>query len=399
MTRLYDRWLGIRFQASVFPILLTLALVSLGASTGCKKAPKKGEAAKTKTSADSKDTSMAGTGGLKAKDPKRKKVAGKSKIDTSGNRVGLTKPIPPGMNPASPVPVPTQPRPAAGPIKTQLVLGLNAAKLRKTFLWKKIMGIKAIQGVLTAKIYLDVKKGLGTDPLKVVDSARVVIGGTSMGALKNPKDLALIISGRFDAGATLKKLMKMPLKPGDPKPVLTKIGGKDAIQAKDKKDASFALVAMNKNTLALCASSMLEVVTKGDLSGGDAGMAAQLKTVSSKSLVWAVFGAVKMPAGATTGALAALSKIRGGSVLIDSDKTKWTLVNRLDVGTPQAAKSLLQLVTMAKLALGRAKGKQAKLAAFLKKMTLATKAQHVIATIELKEAEVKGLVDALIKKL
>lgn len=394
MTRLFDKRLG----ALVRTLVTALVMTSLGATTGCKKTPKKDGATGSET-APVKTMDAKETRGV-TKDGKKKAMAGKPGV-AGGGLAGMVAP------PASPAPPPVsgQPRPAAGPVKVQLVVGLNAAKLRKTFLWSQLMSIGFVKTILAGKTYGELKKALGKDPIQIVDSARVVLGGRSLNDIKKPKHLALMVSGRFDASATLRKLMKIPVKAGIFKPLLSKVNGKDAIRGKGKEGEGFALVAMNKNTIAICSDSMVDIVTKGDLTGGNAAIAAQLKPMDAKSLAWIVFGGVNLPAGGTSAVpvLAALSKIQGGSVVLDNNKTKWKMVNRLDVGTPQAAESLLQLANMMKMALDkpgvRPGAPPAALGAILKKMTATAKGRILIATLELSEADVKTILDSLLKKL
>jgi len=400
MTRLFDRRLGA--LARTFVVALTMT--GLGAGTGCKKAPKK-DGAKGTEAAPVKTTDADKTRGL-AKDGKKKTVAGRNRA--GGGLAAMAAPGAASAAPPAAAPPAAGPRPAAGPVTVQLVVGLNAAKLRKTFLWPKLMSIGFVKTILAGKTYGDLKKALGKDPLKIVDSARVVLGGRSLSDIKKPKHLAIMVSGRFDASATLKKLMTIPVKAGSIKPVLTKINGKDAIRGKGGKggkDDGFALLAMKKNTIVICSDSMLDIVTKGDVAGGNAAIAAQLKSLDKKSLAWIVFGGFKVPLGGASAvpALSALSKIKGGSVVLDSDKAKWKMVNRLDVGTPQAATSLLQLANMMKMALGRPGGgpgaPPAALGAILKKMTATTKGPILIATLELAEADVKKLLGSLLDKI
>lgn len=391
MTRLFD----IRLGALASTLSLAVVLASLTAGAGCKKATKKDESQSTKT-APAKSMGASPTMGTK-----ESMTVVKDGSTTRGGVAGTTAPA--GM--AATPPATGQPRPTAGPVKVQLVVGLNATKLRKTFLWTKLMSIKPVKKLLSGKTYGHLKLALGQDPIQIVHSVRVVLGGKSLNDIKKPEHLAIYVSGRFDASATLKKLLFIPVKVGNVPPVITKINGKDAIRGKSTKGESFAVVAVNKNTLAMCSDSMLDIVTKGDITGGSAAIAAQIKAIDAKSLAWIVFGGVKVPLGnmGAMPALAALSKIQGGSVVLDSNKAKWKVVNRLDVGSPQAAKSLLQFVNMMKMAMGKASGgpgaPPAAVGAILKRMNAVAKGQIIIATVELDEANVKKLLDSLLKKL
>jgi len=383
-----------------------MLIAGLASGTGCKKAAKK-DAAKGAETAPAKTMGAAGaTMDAKearpvAKDGTKKNVAGMPGPATRGGVAGTS---PTGGTTTTP-PAPTPPRPAAGPVTVQLVLGLNIAKLRKTFLWKQLLSLKMVQTVLSGKTYTQLKTALGKDPIQLVDSAHVLLGGTSLNDIKKPEHLAISISGRFDAGATLKKLMSIPVTPGMPKPALTKINGKDAIRGKGKKGDGFALVAMNKNTIVMCSESMLPIVTRGDITGGSAAIKAQIKALDPKSLAWLVFGGVTVPLGnaGAVPALAALKKIQGGSVVLSNGKARWTLVNRLDVGTPQAANSLMQLANMMKMTLGKggagAGNAPAAMGAILKNLTVVTQGQILIGTIALPEAAVKKLVGSVLSKL
>lgn len=410
MTQMLDD-LGLRhgLRAAKYPmalaVVLAIGVMGFGLGAGCKKAPKKDQnksaASGPSNSMDEKEV------GTVAKDGKKKPAVGMNVTLKRG--VGGAYPARPpagGVGTAPPTtPATGQPRPATGPVKVQLVVGLNATKLRKTFLWKQLMSVKMVQTLMAGKTYGQLKTALGKDPLQLIDSARVVIGGASLNAIKKPEHLALSVSGRFDAGATLKKLMTIPMKPGAAKPVLTKINGKDAIRGKGKKGDGFALVAVNKNTIAMCSDSMLHIVTKGDLTGGNAAIGSQLKALDAKSLAWIVFGGVQIPLGQASAmpGMAALKSLKGGSVVLDNGKTQWKVVNRLDVGTPKAAKSLLQLVSMMKMALGkggpRAGGAPPGLGAILKHLVVTTNGATVIATLALPEAAVKKLFNTLLKKL
>jgi hypothetical protein len=399
MTRLHGRRFGTPGQA----LLAAAIMVSLGAGSGCKKAAKNGDPTGSKSGpSDSVDAPLSP---LKTTDGKMKSVAGSSKVDKSGSATSTR--VAPGTMattpPATTAPRPA-PRPAAGPVKVQLVVGLNAAKLRKTFLWKKLLGLSQVKTLLSGKTYSQLKTGLGADPLLIVDNARIVLGGRSLNQIQKPEHLALFFSGRFDASATLKKLLTIPVKAGLSKPVLTKINGKDAIRGKGSKGDGFALIAVNKNTLAMCSSSMVAVVTTGDVSGGNTAIAKQIKATDTKALAWFVFGAFQVPLGSGGGspALAALKKIQGGAVVLNSGTPKWKMVNRLDVGTPQAAKSLLQLVNMMKTAVARSGGRPGlspALGALLANLTIVAKNQTLVATVELNTADVKTVLDTLLKKL
>ncbi len=383
MTRLLKRRLGTVGQGLATTLALTLVMASLGAGSGCKKTPK---------SSETQDSKMAPAKSTDAP------------VSPMGTKVGEKKRVA-GMaaNPAAPSKV-GRPRPTVGPVKVQLVVGLNAAKLRKTFLWKKLLAVSQVKTLLSGKTYGQLKTALGGDPLVMVDKARFVLGGKSLNEIQKPDHLAVVLSGRFDAPSVLKKLLTIPVQAGVVSPVLTKINGKDAIRGKGKQGDAFALVAVNKNTIAMCSASMLDIVTKDDLTGGNAAIARQIKTTDTKALAWIVFGGVQIPlgAGSASPALAALKKIRGGAVVLDNDKTQWKAVNRLDVGSPQAANSLLQLVNMMKMAVaksGSRPGLAPAFAALLKNMKVVAKNQLLIATMALSEADLKLVLDALLKKL
>lgn len=387
MTRLFDP----RRQM----LVLGLVVSGLVIGAGCKKAPKKNEG--TKSAAMAKDATKA------KKTDENKPVADKAGLARRG-ATAMGAPAAPSAGMGATPPVTGQPRPATGPVKVQLVVGLNAAKLRKTFLWKKLLGMAFVKKLLLDKNYGQIKTALGKDPIQIVDNVRIVLAGQSLNAIKDPKDLAFLVSGSFDASATLKKLQQIPVDKPEEKLVLTKIGGKDALKGKSKGD-EFAMVAVNKNTIALCSLSLAETIAKGDITGGNAQINGQLKSVNPKVLAWMVFGGIQLPTGsAGIPALSSLSKIQSGSVVLDAGKPNWKLTNRLDVTTPQAAKSLMQFVGMMKMALGKAgaggPGAPPPLVgAMLKKLKVTVQGQIVLATLELPEAEVKKLLGGLLKKL
>lgn len=347
-------------------------LLALGMVTACKKKKEKPE---VKEKTENKDEPAARPGARPGAP-----AAGASAVNLPTSADGLGDIGPVGVN-----------------------MGLNVAKIRKTFLWQMFMGMPPIQKAQKHDVYAKMRDVCKFDLFNQVDA--IVVGFKDAKSLmKGPpkKTFVVLVKGRFKAepvlGCVKAELAKDKAKGPAIKEV--KAGGKPALAFVDKDD-TFYMSAPAADMLAIGGADMLKVMGGADINFGSQALSKLTSGLNRDAALWGAFTEVPIPAEATAKLppmVGGLTSVKGGAFHIDPVAENWNILVHVVMGTPKAVDSLKKLIDLAKMApmMAQQSGKPIppdKKMAFdlLSKLNVTTKGSSLQLSLSLPQALIQSL--------
>mgnify|MGYP006287961803 CR=1 FL=1 len=290
----------------------------------------------------------------------------------------------------------TRPAPAGKPGQVKVVVGLNTAELRKTFLWKLMMNSGQVKKALKHKGYKVFTTACKVDPMKDISS--VVFGMTGKGGGKSQK-MGFMIKGKFDA----KKVMacaKTALAKSEKTLKEVDMSGKKALSFTTDKGEEVFVMVVGKNTIGMASKELSKSVAKGDASFGNASLGQMIKDVDKTALLWGGMGEMEIPKGGggkMAALLGKLSSLKGGNFTVKASSGNWDLKVMVDAGNAGSAKKLVQLLNFAKMGLamkaakGGPGGPPKAVVEALKKLNASTDGSKIKLGLSMPEAMIKGM--------
>jgi hypothetical protein len=316
-----------RFGVKVGLIAVGIFALSVASGTlGCSK--------KKKESADKKSKSA-------------KEKSGKEKKARPGQARKVEKEAARGRAGARAARAGARAAQSKGPIN--LSVGLNVAKLRSTFLWKKITESKKVKELLQKEGYKMITQTCKVDPMKDIESVIIGVGGSVLGGSGKKDAFAFVIKGKFDT----QKIMtcaKTAMKKEKEKFEEVTVGGKKGLAITTKKKEKVHLLPANKNTMVVASATLSKAAAGADPTFGNPALAQALKKADKSGLLWGAMGAIKIPAGKVPPMLGQLNSLKGGSFSMVPKGDNWKLVVMVDAGEASVAQKLTQIVNMGKMA-------------------------------------------------
>jgi hypothetical protein len=280
---------------------------------------------------------------------------------------------------------------AAGPVNVSV--GIDVAKLRSTFLWKKLTGSEKFKKALQKESYQKLMKTCKIDPMKDITSVIVGVGG-KLGGDKDQK-WAFLIKGKFDT-AKLLTCAKAGLAAEKKKAEEAKVAGKPSLSFTTKKGEKVHIIAVTKDTLAMASDGLEKAAANGTASFGSGSLAAALKRADKSGLVWGGLGTVAVPGGAMPGPLAKLKEVKSANFSVVPKAQAWNINVTVDAGADDVANQLVQFINVAKMgmAMKAAKGgsgPKAQAMALLKNLTVKTNGSKINLALPMPVAFIKKM--------
>lgn len=363
-----------------FGVLTALTVsLAMAAALGCDK---------KKSSSDGKGSE---------KQSKDKDKAGKEKArggaSAESRKAARARKADDGKAPARGV---TSPAPAGKPGQVKVVVGLNAAELRKTFLWKLMMNSERVKKALSHKGYKLFTSACKVNPMKDISS--VVFGMSGKGSGGEQK-MGFMVKGEFDA----KKVMgcaKTALAKSEKSLKEVDMNGKKALSFDTDKGEKVYVMMVGKNTIGMASKELSKSVAKGDAAFGNASLGQMIKDVDKSALLWGGMGKIDIPKGGggkMAALLGKLSSLKGGNFTVKSSSGNWDLKVMVDAGNSGSASKLVQLLNFAKMGLamkaakGGPGGPPKALVEALKKLNAKTDGSKIKLNLSMPEAAIKGM--------
>ncbi len=233
----------------------------------------------------------------------------------------------------------------------KVVFGVNLAQVRKSVFWPLFKGLPQVRKALADPKYKMLVAACKADPFTVVDELAVVLAGDFVQGKGEP-EFGVVVSGHFDENAILSclKMFLAAADKGAKKVQEASVAGRKGFSFLSDGGKRFFVFPGSKGTVVFAQASLKE-----KLAAGPCGSSARLKAIKAAlpkdATFWTIVGRIPVDATKLEGPFAALRKIRavdGGYLYVTQKGASYALYAAADLGTPDAAQTVLMVSNMVK---------------------------------------------------